>query len=59
MDKTYSVDYMYTNIIDNIYSDRLHFETEEDARVFIEKLKNDENIEKISYIYLTITEKVL
>lgn len=57
--KTYSVDYMYKNTIDDIYSDRLIFETEENARTFIEELKNDENIKKINYIYLTTTEKVV
>lgn len=58
MEISYTVKFMYANCF-GVRSDVLSFDTEREAREFITKLKEDENIEKIHYIYLTTYEKVV
>lgn len=55
---TYSVDFMYVRYTDEIYSDRIQFYSLEEAKAFIEKIKNEE-VKKICYIYLTTIEKII
>jgi len=58
MEISYTVKFMYVDCFD-VKSDVLDFDTKEKAWEFITKLKEDENIEKIHYIYLTTYEKVV
>lgn len=58
MEISYTVKFMYVDCFD-VKSDVLDFDTKEKAWEFITKLKKDENIEKIHYIYLTTYEKVV
>lgn len=58
MEISYTVKFMYRDCF-GVKSDALNFDTKEKALEFIAKLKEDENIEKIHYIYLTTYEKVV
>lgn len=52
IEKTFSVEYSGKNLWDQYYDNRVHFDSEEEADTFIQKLMEDENIYQI---FKTIT----
>lgn len=58
MEISYTVKFMYADCFD-VKSDVIDFGTKEKALKFITNLKENENIEKIHYIYLITHEKVI